>query len=150
MPVSVEDGSEEDRLGAIAWLWRAPVRVAGAVVGGVIITFVGAKYLLNRMSADRNEVRDESEPRIRSGEETMHSNGKDCRPPSGTYTRETLPPPCPEVQAMLDRASSKAKEVRATRARIGAQKGHSASVTAKPGKRRIMLAGSGKRKVNLT
>lgn len=149
MPVLNKDDTDVNRLAAIAWLWRRPVKAVG-VVSTVIITGLGVKYLMERMSADRGESRNGSGASNGSGDETMQITDNGQGLPPGNYSRDTLPPPRPEVQAILDRAAERGKALRGSRDRTDSSKLARARDGVTVGKKRIVLADKGKRKLKLT
>jgi hypothetical protein len=74
--------------------------------------------------------------------------------PPGSYTRETLPPPRPEVQAILDRVNVKAQELQRQRnggaPPVSKKTANRNIAVADRGKRRISPADKGKRQIDLT
>jgi len=113
-----ENGGDERQSrhwGPLSPLYRVSKRAGIAILNGGIHGLVVARdALLSGPGEPQNssEVREGSEKPVRTSEERLHKGEL----PSGTYTRDTLPPPSPAVQAILDRARAGGRRLAEERA----------------------------------
>ncbi|HTU10638.1 MAG TPA: hypothetical protein VMG08_07025 [Allosphingosinicella sp.] len=149
-----DQSSTTDRPGLRALFVRYPFRAGSLIFGGIVVIYaLGAKGLRRVLFMDRNNVIVPASDVHPSGDDTGPGADRKlagAKPPAkalppGSYSRESLPPPRPEVQAILDRVKKSARDEGAD----GLSKSGKAPTKALRSKRRIASGGPAKRRLDM-